>query len=191
VPHINLWEPCYFAKVPMVPRFILLMSTGSKKKEPRYARLCEVKVSHLQRMWAEVSSCAPHLLHSGRSDSPVRWRCLLRLLSPVRRPITALDCVLLKDRNLACAPKQGLEISSRACLWVSPRPSGSMDFLLSSFWKERLDPSKTRTLSHISLELIVIRTSNRKYNFHFSNLWLVTGCNQKCSLSSYKWHNTH
>jgi hypothetical protein len=32
----------------------------------------------------------------------------------------ALDCVLLKDRNLALAPRQVPEINSQACLWVSP-----------------------------------------------------------------------
>jgi len=40
----------------------------------------------------------------------------------VRRPVTALDCVLLKDSNLALALRKGPDISSRACLWVSPRP---------------------------------------------------------------------
>ena len=84
--------------------------------------LSEAKASHSQRMWAGVSSSAPHLLHSGLSDGPSRWRCLLRVLCPVRRPVTALDCILLKDKNLALAPRQGSEISSRACLWVSPRP---------------------------------------------------------------------
>jgi hypothetical protein len=108
----------------MAPRLILLISSGSKKEEPRYTCLSEAKASHSQGMWAEVSSSDPHLLHSGLSDSPTRWRCLLRVLRvcPVRRPLTALDCHLLKDTNLALAPRQGPEISSRACLWVSPRP---------------------------------------------------------------------
>jgi hypothetical protein len=56
------------------------------------------------------------------TDSPIRWRCLLRVLRPVRRPVSVLDCVLLKDRNLALAPSQGPEINSQACLWVSPSP---------------------------------------------------------------------
>jgi len=60
-------------------------------------------------------------LHRGLSDRPIRWRCLLRVLCPVRRPVTALDCVVLKDRNLDLAPRQGPIISSPACLWVSPR----------------------------------------------------------------------
>jgi len=114
-------SPVTLLKFQMAPRLILLMSSGSMK-EPRYTCLCEAKASHSQRMWVEVSSSAPHLLHSGLSNSPIRWRCLLRVLCPVRRPVTALQCVLLKDRNLALAPRQGPEISSWACLWVSPRP---------------------------------------------------------------------
>ena len=106
----------------MAPRLTLLMSSGSKKKEPRYTCLSEARASHSQRMWAEVSSSAPHLLHSGLSDSPGRWRCLLRVLCLVRRPATTLDCVLLKDSNLTLAPRQDPQISSRACLRVSPSP---------------------------------------------------------------------
>jgi len=105
----------------MAPRLIFLMSSGSKKKEPRYTCLSEDKASHSQRIWAKMSSSAPHLLHNGMSDSPIRWRCLLRVLCPVRRPVTALDCVQLKDRTLALALSQGPEINSRACLWLLPR----------------------------------------------------------------------
>jgi len=115
-------SPVAFLNFQLAPRLILLMSSGSKKKEPRYTCLREAKASHSQRMWAEVSSSAPHLLHTGLFDSPIRWRCLLGVLYPVRRPVTALDCVLLKDRNLTLTPRQGPEINSRACLWVSPRP---------------------------------------------------------------------
>ena len=73
-------------------------------------------------MWAEVSSSAPHLIHNGLSYNPIRWRCFLRGLCPIRRPVTALDYVLLKDRNLALAPRRGPGINSWARLWVSPRP---------------------------------------------------------------------
>ena len=52
------------------------MSSGSKKKKPRYTCLSEAKASHPQRMWTEVSSSALHLQHSGLSSSPSRWRCL-------------------------------------------------------------------------------------------------------------------
>ena len=83
--------------------------------------LSEAKASHSQKMWAKVFS-APHLLHNGLSDNPISWRCLLRVLCLVRRPVTTLNCVLLKDRNLALAPRQGPEINSWACFWVWPRP---------------------------------------------------------------------
>jgi len=65
-------------------------------KEPRYTCLSEALASHSHRMWAEVSFSAPHLLHNGLSDSPIWWSCLLRVLCPVRRPVTTLDFVLLK-----------------------------------------------------------------------------------------------
>jgi hypothetical protein len=115
-------SPVALLKFQKAPRLIMLMSSGSKEEEPKYTCLSEAKASHSQRMWVEVSSSAPHLLHNGLSDSPIRWRCLLRVLCPVRRPVSALDCVLLKDRNLALVPRQGPKISSRACLWVLPRP---------------------------------------------------------------------
>jgi hypothetical protein len=121
----------------MAPRLILLMSSGSKEEEPRYTCLSEAKASHWQRMWAEVSSSAPHLLHSGLSDSHIRWRCLLRVLCPVRRPVTALHCVLLKDRNLALAPRKVPEINSLTCLWVSPRPHKMPEWVNSCISKFR------------------------------------------------------
>jgi hypothetical protein len=64
-------------------------------------------------MWSEVSSSAPHLLHS-----PFKWRCLLMVLCPVRRPITTLDCVLLKDKSLIFAARPGPEINFLDHLWV-------------------------------------------------------------------------
>ena len=109
-------SPVTLLKFQMAPRLILLMSSGSKKKKPRYTCLSEAKASHSQRRRAEVSSSATHLLHNGMSDSSIRRRCLPRVLCPVRRTVTALDCVLLKDRTLASAPRQGTEINSRACL---------------------------------------------------------------------------
>jgi len=74
-----------------------LISSWSKKKEPRYACLSEATVSHLHTMWVEVSSSAPHLLHKGLLVSPIKWS-LLWVLCPLRRPITTLDCVLLKGK---------------------------------------------------------------------------------------------
>jgi hypothetical protein len=118
---LNHGNPEALQKFQMAPKLMLLISSGSKKNEPRYACLSEAKASHSQRMCAEVSSFTPHLLHDRLSNSPSRWRCLLRVLRPVRRPITALEWVLLKDMNLVFAPRLGPEINSWACLWVSPR----------------------------------------------------------------------
>jgi hypothetical protein len=97
------------------------MSSGSKKKEPRYACLVEARASHWQRMWAEVSSSTPHFLHSGMSVSLIKWRCLRRVLCRVRSLVTTLDCDLLKDRNLTLVPRQGPDINSQACYWELPR----------------------------------------------------------------------
>jgi hypothetical protein len=119
VPNASKWQRRFNSA------FKGLTSSGSKKKEPRYTCLSEAKTSHSQRMWTEVSSSAPHLLYNGLSDSPVRWRCLLKVLCPVRRPVTALDCFLLKGRNLVLAPRQGPEINSRAYLPVLSRPEWS------------------------------------------------------------------
>ena len=66
-----------------------------------------------------ILCCAPP---TQQTDSPVRCRYLLRILCPVRRPVTAVDCDLLKESNLAMAPRQGPRISSETCLWVSSRP---------------------------------------------------------------------
>jgi len=38
-----------------------------QEKEPRYACLSEAKASHLQRIWAKVSSITPDFLHNGLS----------------------------------------------------------------------------------------------------------------------------
>jgi len=93
----------------MAPISSTLMSSGSRKKEPRCACLSEAKASHSHKMCAEVSSSVPHFLHVGLSLSPITCRCLLRVLCPVRRPITALVCVLLKDSSRAPVARSGPE----------------------------------------------------------------------------------
>ena len=80
----------------MAPIRSTLISSRSRKKEPRCACLSEAKASHSHKMCTEVSSSVPHFLQVGLSLSPITCRCLLRVLCPVRRPITALVCVLLK-----------------------------------------------------------------------------------------------
>ena len=77
----------------MAPIISFLIFPGSKKKEPRYECLSEAKVSHSHKMWTDVSSSAPHFLQMGLLLSAITYKCLLRVLGPVRRPITALNCV--------------------------------------------------------------------------------------------------
>jgi hypothetical protein len=60
-------------------------------------------------------SSAPHFLHSGLSINPIKWRCLRRVLCPVRSPVTTLDCTLPKDKNLTLVPRLGPDINYRAC----------------------------------------------------------------------------
>jgi hypothetical protein len=85
------------AKFQMAPTRSTLMSSGFKKKEPRYLCLSEARASHSHKICTEISSSVPHFLQVGSLLSPITCRCLLRVLCPVSRPITALDCVLLKD----------------------------------------------------------------------------------------------
>jgi hypothetical protein len=42
--------------------------------------------------------------------SPIKWRCLLRALCPVSRPVTTLDCVLLKDKICSLHPDKRLKL---------------------------------------------------------------------------------
>jgi hypothetical protein len=90
-------SPVALPEFQMAPRITFLIFSGSRK-EPRYACVSEAMASH-QRIWAEVSSYAPHFLHNGLSISPIKWRCLLRVLCQVRIPVTTLDCILLKDKS--------------------------------------------------------------------------------------------
>jgi hypothetical protein len=106
------------------------MSSRSKKKEPRYVCLSGAKASHSHKMWTEVSSSVPHLLQMWLLFSPIIhryihiciYRCLLKVLCPVSRSETTLDCVLLKDSSRAPVARLGPEINSRACLCVLQGP---------------------------------------------------------------------
>jgi len=100
----------------MGPKLRFIISSGSKKKEPRYAYLSEAKPSQSHRMWTEVSSSVPHFLQVGLLLNIITYRCLLRVLCLVRRPVLTLDCVLLKDSNRTSVAELGSEIDFQACL---------------------------------------------------------------------------
>jgi len=73
-------------------------------------------------MWTEVSSSVPHLLQMGLLLILIIYRCLLKVLCPISRPITILDFVLFKYNNWALVARSGPEINSRACLCVLQGP---------------------------------------------------------------------
>jgi len=104
-------SPVLLLKLLISPTLRLLTTSGSKKREPKYACLSETKASHSHGMWSEVSSSAPHLLHKGLLVSPIKWRCLLRVLCPVRRRVTALDYVM-SNKSLVFAAALGLDFVS-------------------------------------------------------------------------------
>ena len=114
-------SPVALLKFQMAPRLTLLMSSGPKKEQPRYTCLEWSQSYTLTRNvgWDFILCSTPP---AKWSDGPNRWKYLHRVLCPVRRPVTALDCILLNDRSLALTPRQGPRINSQACLWVSPRP---------------------------------------------------------------------
>jgi len=60
-------------------------------------------------MWTEVSS-VPHFIQVGLLLSPIIYKCLLKALCPVRRPVTTLDYALLTDNNRALVARSGQEI---------------------------------------------------------------------------------
>ena len=122
MPHIDLWEPCCFTKVPGDPQTysinaFWLQDGGAQIHMSEWSQNLTV-TKDLGRGFILCSTP----VHNGLSESPIRWSTLLRILCPVGGPVTASYCVLLKERNLALAPGEGPEINCRSCLWVSPRP---------------------------------------------------------------------
>jgi hypothetical protein len=68
------------------------------------------------------SSSAPHFLQSGLSVNPIKWRCLYRVLCPVRSQVTTLDCSLLRDKSLALVPRDQFPSLSLGRTKVLPSP---------------------------------------------------------------------
>ena len=147
VPHnlIAVQEsPVPLLKFQMAPRLRFLMSSESKKKEPRYTYLSAAKASHSQTMGG--ARFHPLLHTTYIRDywlAPFKWRCLLGVLRPATRLITTPDCVLLKNKSLAFVARLGPKINSWACLCIVLRPhhlarfncpqwNTSSDFLLPS-----------------------------------------------------------
>jgi len=69
-------------------------------------------------MWTEASSSVPHFLQVGLLLSPIIYICLFKVLCPVSRPVTTLDCFPLKDNNRSHVARSWTENNSQACLCV-------------------------------------------------------------------------
>jgi hypothetical protein len=88
----------------MAPILKALMSSGSKKKEPRHTCLSEAKSAHSQR-------CGPrfhHLLHTSYVFSQV--------VSSSKEAINGPGLCLVKYNSRVLAVGLGSGINSRACL---------------------------------------------------------------------------
>jgi hypothetical protein len=119
--HCNLWKLCRFVKVSDGPQtHILTILWLHKAAAQIHVPKRSQGFTPTQNMGRGFILCYK-LLHNELSVSPIKWRDLLRVLCPVRKPVTSLDCILLKDKGLALVPRRGPEINSRACLWVLPR----------------------------------------------------------------------
>jgi hypothetical protein len=114
----------------MAPKLSFLISSGPNKTEPRFALLSEVKASDSYKMWTEVSSSAPHFLQVGLLLSAITYKCLIQVC-PVRRPVTTLDCVILKDNNGALVASLAAKISSQTYLCVLQGPYHNTKWWLS------------------------------------------------------------
>jgi len=113
----KLEELCSFSKVPDG----LWCPQGPKRRNPD--GFVSVKtIPHTRKTWTEVSSSVPHFLKIGLLLSPIIYKCLLKVLCPVRMPITTLDCVVLEDNNRTLVARSGPEINSPACLCVLQGP---------------------------------------------------------------------
>jgi len=84
------WSPVSFLKFQMAPRLKLLIYFGSKKKEPRYTYLSAAKA-------------AAHLLHKGLLVSHNKWRCLLRVLCPVKTNNNTGLCPIKGQKSGICS----------------------------------------------------------------------------------------
>ena len=100
VPHSPMSrEPCSFTEVPDDHQTWTLNNLWVQKERPKCTCLSKARALHSHKTWIEVvPSFTPYNLCKGLQLSPIRCRCHLGVLCPVRWPVTTLDCVLLKDK---------------------------------------------------------------------------------------------
>jgi hypothetical protein len=114
--YTKLEEPCSFSKVPDVsytwlPNILQVQKEGT-----------QICMSDWGQGLTLNAKCGlrfpPQYCISYRCDyysAPLYiYICLLKVLCPVSRPITTLDCVLIKDNNRTLVARSGPEINSLA-----------------------------------------------------------------------------
>jgi len=89
-------SPVPLVKFQMAPTPSILMSSGSKTKEPRYICLSEAKALHSPKICTEVSSSVPHFQQVGLFLSPITLRCLLIFVTSGFLPVSRIDIELLR-----------------------------------------------------------------------------------------------
>ena len=132
--------------------------------------------------------------------SPIIYKCLLKVLCPVSRPMTFLDCVLLKDNNRALVVRSGPENSSVACLCTAgTTPQYQVlvfhpAFYLSSYIlprdpQERLRSNKPVNRT-VSCELVGERQRFRqRLNMKMSLMFSKTNKSSGIKITGTKWPN--
>jgi hypothetical protein len=114
----KLMEPCFFSKVPnglctLFPNILWVQKEGTQ--------MCMSEWSQGLTLTQNVDwgfLLRTTFPTNGVILNPITYKCLLKVLCPARRPITTLDCVVLKDNNRALVARSGPEINSWACLCV-------------------------------------------------------------------------
>jgi hypothetical protein len=105
------WSPVPLLKFQMAPHTYSQYSQGPKRSPDVWSQA----LTRTQNVdWGSVFSIT--FLQVGLLLSPIIYKCLLKVLCPLSRPITTLDCVLLKDNNRALLARSGPQINSRACV---------------------------------------------------------------------------
>jgi len=94
-----------------------------QEHEAKWECLSEATASHSHKTSAAVSFSAAQLLPEELSIYRNTQRCSFRVLCPVRRPVTAMQFVLLKDSNPFLSVGLGPKIYFQSSLWIRVRTS--------------------------------------------------------------------
>jgi hypothetical protein len=123
MPHIDIWEPCFLTKFPdgsqnYTFNVLWIQEEGTQIRMSEWSK----SFTLTQNVGRGFILCSTPPKQWTVWERRNRWRCFLRVLCPTRKPVTALDSVLLKDRNLALAPREGPEMNTILSLGITKTP---------------------------------------------------------------------